>query len=72
MFLSLPFHVSNNLQHIVLVLNTVLIITILIFAELVYSETPKDNRKHLRQFYPLIVVFVGILIYAGFKQIGSS
>jgi hypothetical protein len=71
MFLQLPFLASSNLQHIVLVLNTVILIVALVVAEVVYSETPRAKRKHLVYFLPMFVVLVGILIYAAYKQTGN-
>lgn len=72
MFLKLPFTFMTNLQQTVLVLNTIILIAALIVAELVYSETPKEKRVHLKYFYPLFVVLVGLLIYAGYKQAGAA
>lgn len=72
MFLRLPFDVSAHLQQTVLLLNTVLLIAALIVVELVYSETPPAKRRHLKYFYPLFIVLVGLLVYAGYKQIGSA
>jgi hypothetical protein len=72
MFLQFPFQFSARLQHTVLILNTVLLVAILIFVELIYSETSKESRKHLRYFYPLIAALIVILIYAAYLQIGNS
>ena len=72
MFLQLPFHFSHMLQHTVLILNTVLLVCILIFVELVYSESSKEARAHLRYFYPLVAALAGILIYAAYLQMGGS
>ncbi len=68
MFLRLPFALTNNLSQLVLLLNTVLLIVALIVTELVYSETPKSKRIHLKYFYPLFLVLIGLLIYAAYKQ----
>ena len=68
MFLRLPFNFLTNLQQTVLVLNTVVLIIALIVVELVYSEMPKSKRTHLKYFYPLFLVLVGLLIYAAYKQ----
>ena len=68
MFFQLPTQIHTNLQQVVFILNTLLLITALIIAELVYSETPKSKRQHLKYFYPIILVFVGILIFAAYKQ----
>lgn len=72
MFLRLPFQFSGDLQKTVLVVNTVLLLGALIVVELVYSETPKAKRQHLKYFYPLVLVLVGLLIYAAYKQAGQA
>lgn len=61
-----------NLQETVLVINTVLLLGVLIVVELVYSETPRAKRQHLKYFYPLVLVLVGLLIYAAYKQAGNA
>jgi uncharacterized membrane protein len=71
-FLQLPFQAAANLQRTVLTLNTVILIAALIVVELVYAEAPKEKRAHLKHFYPLFVVLVGLLIYAIYKQVRSS
>ena len=68
MFLRLPFHLSTNLAQTVLLVNTVILIVALIVTELVYSEQPKNKRQHLKYFYPLFLVMIGLLIYAAYKQ----
>lgn len=72
MFLRLGFSFVNNLQHTVLLVNTVILIGALIVAELAYSETPPAKRRHLKYFYPLFLVLVGLLIYAAYRQVGKS
>lgn len=72
MFLRLPFQFAANLQDTVLVINTVLLLGVLIVVELVYSETPRSKRQHLKYFYPLVLVLVGLLIYAAYKQAGKN
>lgn len=72
MFLRLPFQLGTNLQQTVLVLNTVLFVAALIVVELVYSEKPKEERRHLRYFYPLFLVLAGLLLYAAYKQSGNA
>ncbi len=72
MFLRLPFQLSTNLQQTTLVLNTVLLVGALIVVELVYSERPAEQRRHLRYFYPLFLVLAGLLIYAAYKQTGKA
>jgi hypothetical protein len=72
MFLSLPFQFQSNLQSTVLVINTVLLLGVLIVIELAYSETTRNKRQHLKFFFPLLLVFIGILIFAAYKQAGSA
>jgi hypothetical protein len=62
----------SQLQRTVLVINTVLLIVSLIVIELVYSERPKKDRQQLKLFFPLLLVFIALLIYAGFKQVGNG
>lgn len=71
MFLKLPFQPTTHLQQTVLILNTVLLVGVLVVVELIYSERPKEDRRHLRYFYPLFAVLAGLLIYAAYKQTGS-
>ena len=72
MFLSAPFTYLPQLQQTVLVINTVLLLAALIVIELVYSETSRSKRKHLKYFAPLLLVLVGLLIFAAYKQVGNS
>jgi hypothetical protein len=44
----------------------------LIVVELVYAETPKKDREHLKYFAPLFLVLIGLLIYAAYKQAGVA
>jgi dipeptide/tripeptide permease len=71
-FLQLPFHFSTNVQQLVLVVNTILLIVSLVVIELVYSESSKEKRQHLRYFFPLLLILVGLLIYAAYKQVGKA
>jgi hypothetical protein len=71
-FLELPFRFATNLQQVVLVINTVLLIVALIVMELVYSEMPNEKRQHLKYFFPLFLILIGLLIYAAYKQVGKS
>jgi len=71
-FLQLPFQFLSQLQQTVLVINTVLLLGALIVIELVYSETPRAKRTHLKYFYPLLLVLVGLLIFAAYKQVGKA
>lgn len=62
MFLRLPFGYTANVQQTVLLVNTIILIAALIVAELEYSETSPEKRRHLKYFYPLFIVLVGLLI----------
>jgi hypothetical protein len=68
MFLRLPFQFDAHAVHTVLILNTVILISMLVIMELVYSERPKADRKYLALLYPFIVVLVGLLFYAVHQQ----
>lgn len=72
MFFGIRLDTDIDLQHLVLTLNTVLLIAILIVVELLYAEAPKNKRRHLRLFFPLIAVLGGLLIYAVYKQMGEG
>jgi hypothetical protein len=72
MFLQLPFQFHANLQQTVLVINTVLLLGVLIVIELAYSETSRTKRQSLKYFYPIILVLVGLLIFAAYKQVGNA
>jgi hypothetical protein len=72
MFFTFPVHVTNNIRALALLLNTVVLIVILVVVELVYSERPKEDRIHLRYFYPLIIILVALLAYASFLQGGKG
>lgn len=69
MFLRLPFESTGRLQQTVLVLNTIILLVALVVVELVYADTPKEKRRHLRYFYPLFVMLGALLAYAGYKQV---
>jgi ABC-type polysaccharide/polyol phosphate export permease len=68
MFFTFPVHVTNSIRALSLLLNTVVLIVMLVVAELVYSERPKEDRLHLRYFYPLIILMVALLVYAAYLQ----
>jgi formate hydrogenlyase subunit 3/multisubunit Na+/H+ antiporter MnhD subunit len=68
MFFRILFNITTNLQQTVLIANTILLIVILIAVELIYSERSKEDRRELRYFFPLILVFVVILLFAVYKQ----
>jgi hypothetical protein len=70
-FLQLPFNAAGNLQRIVLILNTVLLLAGLVALELVYSERPAEQRSHLKLFIPLMFVLIGLLVYAAYRQTGK-
>lgn len=72
MFLQLPFKFIANLQDTVLIINTVLLLAALIVIELVYAEKSKKERKDLKYLFPILLVFIGLLIYAAVKQVGQS
>jgi hypothetical protein len=59
---------TMQMQRVALILNTVLLICALIAVELIYSEKPKEKRKQLYYFLPLILLLAGLLIYAAYKQ----
>lgn len=72
MFFGLPVESHSSLQHLVLILNTVVLIGILVAVELVYSEKPEKKRRQLRYFYPLVIVLAGLLLYAVYTQLGGE
>lgn len=72
MFLQLPFKFIGNARNTVLIVNTVLLLGVLIIVEILYSEKSANEKKRLRFFFPIILVFVGLLIYAAVKQVGNS
>lgn len=72
MFVRLPFQFAVHMQQTILILNTVILIAALIVAEIVYGETSKKKRSHLRYFYPVMAVMVGILIFAVIKQVKAA
>lgn len=59
---------SANVQRIALIINTVLLIALLITIELAYSDQSKEKRKPLYLFAPLVLILVGLLIFAAYKQ----
>lgn len=72
MFLGIPFEAQATLQRTVLILNTILLIAALVVLELIYAEKPKEQRKHLRYFFPIVVVLTGLLIYTVATQTGTG
>ena len=68
MFFTFPVLVTDHLRHLALLLNTAVLIIVLIVIELVYSELPREQRLHLRYFYPLLIVLVVLLGYAAILQ----
>lgn len=72
MFWQFPFHILSSIHQTVLIINTTLLIVALIVVELVYSETPKEKRQHLKYFYPLFIILIGLLIYAVVKQVKGA
>jgi uncharacterized membrane protein len=71
-FLKLPFEFNSSVQKTALIVNTVLLILALIVVELVYAETPREQRRHLLYFMPLFLVLIGLLLFAIYKQVGKS
>ena len=72
MFLQLPFEASEHIRSIVLIINTVLLLAALVVFELVYAERGKEQRKHLRLYFPFVAVLAGLLAYAVYRQTGGS
>lgn len=72
MFLKLPFEFNESVHQAALIVNTLLLIGALAVMELIYSETPKEQRAHLKYFLPLFLVLSGLLLYAVYKQVGKS
>ena len=72
MFVRLPFQFAVHMQQTILILNTVILIAALIVAEIVYGETPKEKKAHLRYFYPVLAVLIGILVFAVIKQVKAA
>ncbi len=68
MFFTFPAHVTDTVRELALLLNTGILIAALIVIELVYAERPRSQRRHLRYFYPLVLVLVGLLVYAAYLQ----
>jgi hypothetical protein len=48
------------------------LVTSLVVMELIYSEMPKEKRKHLVYFYPLFIVLTSLLLYAIYTQMGKK
>lgn len=71
MFFNFPVHVTENTRELALLLNTIVLIAALVIVELVYSERPKEDRRHLRLFFPLLVVLTTLLAYATYLQGGK-
>ena len=72
MLIQFPALFDITVQGLVLALNTVLLISVLIAVELAYAERPPETRRHLRYFYPIIAVLVGLLALAIYRQIGVN
>lgn len=68
MFLQDPSLSTLSVQRLALILNTVLLIAILLALEIVYADRPKEAKRQLRLFLPLIALFAGLLIFAAYKQ----
>lgn len=72
MFLQLSLHISPSFQHLILVLNTVLLIVALIAFEIFYAELPKDQRAQLPYAYPIAIALAGILAMAIYLQVKAG
>ena len=72
MSIQFPSLFTYNLQQLVLTLNTVLLISVLICAELVYAERSKAERRQLNVFYPIVVVLGILLVVAVIQQVGKG
>jgi hypothetical protein len=72
MFFGLPLEPQSTLQKTVLILNTILLLAALVVLELIYAEKPKEHRKHLRYFLPVMGVLVGLLLYTAYRQMGGT
>ncbi len=59
---------SAGVQRIALIINTVLLISLLITIELIFADQPKEKRRPLYLLAPLILLLVGLLIFAAYKQ----
>lgn len=68
MFLGLPIDQPEAVQRIVLILNTVLLISALLVFEFLFAHASKKKKKQLRLFYPGFAVMCGILAYAVYVQ----
>lgn len=71
MFLRVSTEHISQFQDTVLVLNTVLLLVALIIFEIVYSASPKEDKKHLKIFYPYIALFALILLYTVYTRAGK-
>lgn len=72
MFLKIPFQSTPELQNIVLVTNTVLLIVALIIFELKYADLSKTEKRHLQLFYPFVSIFFVIFMYAVYRQVNGG
>lgn len=68
MFLQVPFEFQPELQHIALIINTLLLIGALILLEFMYDNAPKVRRQHVRLLLPFLAILIGILLYAVYRQ----
>ena len=72
MLIQFPSLFTNNLQQLVLTLNTVLIIAALVAVELTYAEADSSIRKRPAYLYPIFTVLGSLLIWAVYLQIGKG
>jgi hypothetical protein len=71
-FITVPAQFNPDIQSVVLILNTLVLIAMLIVAEVMYAETPKSKRAHLTYFYPLAAVCIGLVAFAAYLEIGGK
>ena len=72
MLLQIPFQFDPGVQNAVLALNSAALAFLLIFMEIIYARGRRESRAQLAYFYPLIVVLVGILVFAAYRQMGQA
>lgn len=72
LFLEVPFIHKVDLQATVLILNTVVLIVALIVFEFFYADAPKEEKKHLKFYYPYGVLAIGLLAFSILRQAGGQ
>ena len=71
MFLGLPLGNPEALQKTALILSTVVLLSVLIISEVMFSEASEKKRYQVRYFYPLVFVVAGLVLYAIYRQVGA-